>query len=137
MEKEKKLKKQTTASKLARLKLSPAHKECMQELISAPIAYMPDDRFRRTTLMAPIMDQDVPVTTGVALISAEEQTLFLQLNYARYRMGQIRRKLLRQPTWRKNIALQLLNWNTRQLEIRSKIVTANMGLVLAMAQRVE
>ena len=124
-------------SKLARLKLSPADKDRMQELMDVPIAYMPDDRFRRTTLMAPVMAKTVHVTTGVALTTEEEQTLFLQLNYARHRMGQIRRKLLRQSSWRKNIALQLLSWHTRQLEIRSQIVTANMGLVLAMAQRVE
>jgi len=137
MENTKKTTSPAIRKKIACQKLSPSTRQTLQSLMAEPIAYMPDHRFRRTTVMTPIMDRDITVITGTTLTGEQEQILFLQLNYARHRMCQIRRKLLRQRTWRGNIVKQLLTWYQRQLAIRSKIVTANMGLVLAMAQRVD
>ena len=87
--------------------------------------------------MATVMEQLVDVIPGQALKGDEEVNLFLQLNYARYKTAQIRRHLLSQSPWTKKTALELLEWNKRQLHARSQIVTANMGLVLAMAKKVD
>lgn len=125
---------QKHAAKIARLKLSGPQKRDLQEILEKAVAYVPDDRFRRPTVMLPVMQRDVKITPGLVLDSEDERTLFLQLNYARYKMGQVRRHLLRRAKWGKTRVLELLNWNKIQLEIRTKIITGNMGLALAMAK---
>jgi len=137
MEKVAKTPRRSWARKLARLRLSASQRQTVEALMAKPIAYMPDDRFRRSAAMAQVMEEKIMVTPGIALNAEQERTLFLQLNYARHRFCQVRRKLLRLSSWRKHIVEQLLQWNTLQLELRSKIVAANMGLVLAMAKRVD
>ncbi|TFG50243.1 MAG: sigma-70 family RNA polymerase sigma factor [Candidatus Brocadiia bacterium] len=51
-------------------------------------------------------------------------------------MGQIQQKLLSRAKWHKSEVLELLRWNQKQLDSRSKIITSNMGLVLSMVKRV-
>lgn len=128
---------QTIDKKIAALDLPSEQKLVLKDLMAEAIAYMPDSRFNRVSLMSPIMEKNIEVMQGVTLEAEAEETLFLQLNYARHRICQLRRKLLRQKAWRKTIVNHLLNWYQKQLDLRSKIVTANMGLVLAMAQRVD
>lgn len=82
------------------------------------------------------MQQDIDVLPGTTLTPQEEQILFLRLNYTRYKMDQIRRRLLRVAKWAKKDVLELLELNQKQLDARSKIAGSNLGLVLAMAKRV-
>ena len=137
------MKKQTQQSrptlnkKIASLALTAKEKATLAELMAEPIAYIPADSFGRISIMTSVMEEDIAVMQGVTLEVNEERTLFMQFNYARHRLCQIRRKLLRQKVWRKVMVKHILNWYQKQLDLRSKIVTANMGLVLAMAQRVE
>jgi RNA polymerase primary sigma factor len=125
----------TIERKLARVKLSDAQKNTLAEILPEPIGYIPHDDFRRPTVMDPIMAQNIKVIPGNTPTTEEERTLFQQLNFARFRMCQIRRKLHRQTRWSRKTLLELLDWYNHQLEYRSKIITANMGLVLAMAKR--
>jgi len=125
------------ARRIGSLRISSSDKETLKTLIDAPIAFIPNDRFRRAQAMATVMEENVDVITGQALKAEEEVTLFLQLNYSRYKTSQIRRNLLKQSPWTKQTVLELLDWNKRQLHARSQIVTANMGLVLAMAKKVD
>jgi len=71
--------------------------------------------------------------TRTSLTRDEEQTLFLRYNYARYRLAM----LLAAQRRRKSIprAREMMSWHGRVLAARSDLVTANMGLVLAMAKR--
>lgn len=103
--------------------------------MAEPISYMPDGRFAKRAPMAEIMAREINIAPGDSLDADGEQTVFLQLNYARYRL-QVRRKLLRQGRWPLQDVQALLEWHRRQLQARSAIVTANMGLVLAMVRRV-
>jgi len=125
------------ARRIGSLRISSSDKETLKTLIDAPIAFIPNDHFRRAQAMATVMEENVDVITGQALKAEEEVTLFLQLNYSRYKTSQIRRNLLKQSPWTKQTVLELLDWNKRQLHARSQIVTANMGLVLAMAKKVD
>lgn len=86
--------------------------------------------------MAEIMQRDVKVLAGMAPSPEEEHILFTQMHYARHKIKQLRRKLLRAPRWSRSEILELLQWNQKQLNSRSQIITSNMGLVLAMAKRV-
>ncbi|MCJ7543906.1 MAG: sigma-70 family RNA polymerase sigma factor [Phycisphaerae bacterium] len=69
----------------------------------------------------------------MALSAAGEARLFLQYNYARYRLaGLIEAQRRRQWAVR---ARQMIVWYRRVIELQAKLVGANMALVLAMAKR--
>ncbi|MFP4356750.1 MAG: sigma-70 family RNA polymerase sigma factor [Phycisphaerae bacterium] len=79
---------------------------------------------------------DDTVTTAAkrtSLNKKDEQALFLQYNFARFTLG----KLLEAQAKRKtaNRAKQMVMWYRRALNARSRLVRANMALVLAMAKR--
>jgi RNA polymerase sigma factor (sigma-70 family) len=128
-------KKSAVQKRIDRLNLPCGAKKKLEEILAEPIAFIPNENFRRPKVMAKFIDKQVDVQAGQSLSTEEERLLFMQFNYARYKLCQIRRKLLKQTTRWKNTALELLEWYHRQLETRSKIVSANMGLVLAMAKR--
>ncbi len=132
-----KAKRLSIARRIGSLRINSAEKETLKTLIDEPIAFIPNDQFRRPKAMAAVMAEKVDVIPGKNLKTDEEKTLFLQLNFARYKTGQIRHSLLNQSPWTKKTVLELLEWNKRQLHARSQIVTANMGLVLAMAKKVD
>ena len=129
--------KQTTIEqRVGRLRLDKADKTALKEILIEPIGYMPHDNFRRTKVMKTILETNVEAVASQSLNKDQEQVLFCQMNYARYKMCQIRRKLLRQSPWSRKTILELLKWHKKQLQARSQIVTANIGLVLAMAKKV-
>lgn len=123
-------------SKLEDLNLTVMQHSTAEKLLAEPLSYMPDNRFRRPREMAAIMAEEILVHPGQTIKPEQEQILFLQMNYTKYKLGAYRAKLLRQAVWQQDDMLGLLDWNRKQLELRSKIVTANMGLVLAMAKHV-
>ncbi len=120
---------------LDKLKLKNPEKLLLENILVEPIAYIPDPRFRRSSIMIPYMEKEVDVIAGQALVQGEEETLFLQLNYNRYKLCQLRRKFLRSRDSRSKLVHELMSRYHKQQEARSKVVTANMGLVLAMAKR--
>jgi len=71
---------------------------------------------------------------GVTLTGAEEQRLFLRLNYARYRIAKIFEQVGARPL-SANATAELLTWRARSESARVALVHANMPLVLAMAKR--
>jgi len=77
---------------------------------------------------------DVATSASATLSTAEEQTLFQRLNYARYRLAKI---LERFDGKRLTAAAtrELLWWKSQATQARCAIVQANMPLVLAMAKR--
>jgi RNA polymerase primary sigma factor/RNA polymerase sigma factor len=126
---------QTLNEKIQALKLSNAQKRTLEEILQEPIAYVPDPQFRRPSVMGPIMEQRISVPPGKTLSKAQEYILFTQMNYSRFRLCQLRRKLLRQSHWNATDVCELLECHQQQLHYRSEIVAYNMGLVLAMAKR--
>jgi len=121
--------------KIIELSLRKSDKIALQQLIEEPLSYMENKLFSRPAIMRTIMNEPVAVVTGTTPTSEQEQALFTQFNYARFKMAQCRRKLLRSAHWDISLVRELLDWNQKQLYTRSQIVTANMGLVLAMAKR--
>ncbi|MBN2209911.1 MAG: sigma-70 family RNA polymerase sigma factor [Sedimentisphaerales bacterium] len=123
------------SEKIEDLQVSSQEKRILHEILPEPIAYVPDPQFRRPSVMNAIMDRSVFVPTGKTLKHEQETLLFTQMNYARFRLCQLRRKLLRQTEWQVEDVRELLANYHKQLDLRSQIVAANMGLVLAMAKR--
>jgi len=101
------------------------------------IFYVPDSRYRRKKFMNSIMAQVIAVKPGTSLDSQDTEVLFLQLNYIRLKMSRLHRKLLKAKPWTLKDVRSLLQWDNRQRDIRDKIVTGNLGLVLAMAKKVD
>lgn len=106
----------------------------IQKLLNHPIGYMSHSWFQTPREMKNIMSQKVTVTNGIPLTEEQSRTLFLQLNYTRYQMNQIRRVILKKRNATKKELKQILSLYDQQMDIRGIIITANMGLVLAMVK---
>jgi len=119
--------------RLNRLKLPRADEQTVIAIMTEPIKYVFSNCFNLPKVMPSIMKQK-NIITGIPLTREKEKTLFLQFNYTKYMMCRMRRRLLKEPKWNRKNIRELLNCNKKQIEIRSKIVTANIGLVLATAK---
>ena len=97
---------------------------------------MYDDRFRRPSVMKEIMEREVKVVPTENLCLEDEITLFLQFNYARYKMEQVRKAILRNKDWPLSKIKELQAWYQLSCDVQSQIVSGNLGLVLSMAKRV-
>ena len=91
----------------------------------------------------PLMDdlgqQDRPqaASTGTVLLTAkQERTIFLQFNYCRHVINQIKAELLEQPEIDPARAREMLDWHAKAERLRTQIADTNLALVLAMAKRV-
>jgi RNA polymerase sigma factor (sigma-70 family) len=83
----------------------------------------------------PEVPEEIPTVHAkrMTLTAANEVRLFLQYNYARYRLGKL--IVAQQRRLAITRARLMIMWHDRVLETRSSIVRANMALVLAMAKR--
>ncbi len=125
-----------TLEKIQSTGLTRSQRKDLEDIFAKPLSYVPNDHFRRPAQMNEILQREVAVVPGTAPTLEDEQALFMQMNYCRYKMGTILRRLKRQAGWERVDLEELLDWYQKQLEFRSKIVTANMGLVLAMSRRI-
>ena len=101
----------------------------------APPIQQPD-----TSWYHPVMDNVTDVKSaknvGTVLLTAkEERALFLQFNYCRFRVAELREQLKDQETIEPDRARELLYWHRRAEAYRDQIAQTNLALVLAMAKR--
>ncbi len=103
----------------------------------------PDIRKPDASWYHPVMDDlgnknRLPKTSEqVILTGAEEKVLFLQFNYARYRIREIQKEVEasadKKPTMEQ--AAEILRWYRISDQLREQIAETNLALVLAMAKR--
>ncbi|MFW6059334.1 MAG: sigma-70 family RNA polymerase sigma factor [Phycisphaeraceae bacterium] len=113
----------------------PAAEAERQIFDEAPPIQKPD-----TSWYHPVMDNLTDARTqknvGTVLLTAkEEQALFLQFNYCRYRVNQIRAELAEQSEIDPTRAREMLKWYRKAEGYRDQIAQTNLALVLAMAKR--
>jgi len=72
---------------------------------------------------------------GVLLSAKQEQALFLQYNYCRFRVCQIREELIDAAAIDVDLAREMLDWYRKAEALRDQIAQTNLALVLAMAKR--
>lgn len=101
----------------------------------APPIQKPD-----TSWYHPVMDNFTEVrasrSVGTVLLTAkEEQALFLQFNYCRFRVCRLRDELKEQAQIDPTVARDALGWFRRAEAYRDQIAQTNLALVLAMAKR--
>jgi RNA polymerase sigma factor (sigma-70 family) len=70
----------------------------------------------------------------VLLTAAEERTLFLQFNYCRYKVAELRKKI-GDGAVDPDVAHEILEWHEKAEAYRDQIAQTNLALVLAMAKR--
>jgi RNA polymerase primary sigma factor len=122
--------------KAGHLNLTAAQKQEFQRILAKSFLCIPHPSFRHPKQMEAILQQSVEVIPATPLDRDGERTLFLQMNYARYRVQDIRRQMLKERRWRKRDIVEILKWNQAQQTAQDKIVASNMGLVLSMAKRI-
>jgi RNA polymerase primary sigma factor len=124
-------------------------------ILSEPCKYIPHPSFRQGGIARKLYAAEVRSTRSTrpwsassrrvqvddltamprpTLLPAQEQRLFLRMNYARYRMSRLLDKFAAK---RLNLlaARELLWWHAQASGARCEIVRANVPLVLAMAKR--
>ena len=87
----------------------------------------------------PVMEADGSAgprrNEGILLTAAQERVIFMQFNYARYRVARIQKAQRGQPLETRE-AREVLHWAHAATRLRDQIAEINLGLVLAMAKRV-
>ncbi len=139
-------------------RLTPRQQADLQEILAGPMDYVDDEAFGKrnaevtlfekapeiptpnTSWYHPVME-NISDTRGskgivnVVLTAKQEQALFLQFNYCRYRVAREQEKL-GENTPNDEQAYELLKWYGKASHLRDRIAQFNLALVLAMAKRV-
>ncbi|MCC7407616.1 MAG: sigma-70 family RNA polymerase sigma factor [Phycisphaeraceae bacterium] len=115
------------------------HKPQAEKVIfdQAPPIQRPD-----TSWYHPVMDHgsspralDTNKSVGTVLLTAaEERALFLQFNYCRFRVVELKNQIGQGPV-KRGPAKELLSWHRKAEAYRDQIAQTNLALVLAMAKR--
>jgi len=79
--------------------------------------------------------RDVKQVVNVVLNAKQEAALFLQFNYARYRVAKLQKQIGHKPVADQK-ARELLHWANLASQLRDQIAQSNLALVLAMAKRI-
>ncbi len=139
-------------------KLSPRDRAALSDILAQPVDYVDDEAFYEAGAQDAIMNPDVDIpdpntswyhpvmenlnssrdvrgVVNVVLKTKQEQALFLQYNYARFRTDELRKQVGDKPVTEKQAA-ELLKWYRKSRELRDRIAQFNLALVLAMAKRV-
>jgi len=77
---------------------------------------------------------DQPASTPKLMTATEEQIMFLRFNYAKRKLGLLKKRVGRDGLTRQNANL-LVEWFERHENLREYLVRTNLALVLAMAKR--
>ena len=135
--------------------LTPNESERVTKILSNPISFVDNPAFHKSdsyhSLFTSTVDLVDAETTWNGILAnivsnfdvfahrhekhlltqAEEKVLFLQYNYAKFRVSQVQQK----QSLEKADVYTLLYWWDISLAARSKIVVANLGLVIDMARK--
>jgi RNA polymerase sigma factor (sigma-70 family) len=143
----------TTSSR----QLSPADQATLKRVLSEKADYVDNDLFRAaqaekkifedappiqkpdTTWYHPVMENLSPEMRvqnagTVLLTAAEERVLFLQFNFCRFMVAELKDEVGNRPVGVKK-ARELLKWHRKAEAFRDQIAQTNLALVLAMAKR--
>lgn len=134
------------------------HPQVRELLECEPMDYMDDLAFRKRGAEKRLFEQVEPIAQPVTdwympslevtdtefptvsktnrlLTTKQEQVLFLQFNYARFKVASIQEQFASRRITKKS-ARDLIDWYRRTEEMRDVIVQFNLGLVLAMIKHV-
>lgn len=148
----------TVAMKSTATALSSAEQEELKEVLAVPMDFVDDEVFHKsnaqkkvfdeapeipqpnTSWYHPVMedlstDRNLKSVVNVVLTAKQEQALFLQFNYARFRVAKLQKQIGDKPITDEQ-AREMLHWARMSNRLRDQIAQSNLALVLAMAKRV-
>lgn len=141
----------------SRQQLNEADQQILTNLLASEYDYVDNDVFRSpdaqriifdeapaiarpdTSWYHPLMENISPdsrvKTTGSTLLNAvQERALFLQFNYSRFMIAQLKEQIGTGPV-KAAPAREMLEWHRKVEHYRDMIAQTNLALVLAMAKR--
>ncbi len=147
-----------TAEQPALHRLSPDQQADLSAILSCEPDFVDDPSFTKRNAESLLFDQapDIPDpntswyhpvmenlsdarsargVVNVVLTKEQEQALFLQYNYARFRLAKLRNAIGDRPAT-DDEADDLLAWYYKARHLRDRIAQFNLALVLAMAKRI-
>ncbi|MBN2844061.1 MAG: sigma-70 family RNA polymerase sigma factor [Sedimentisphaerales bacterium] len=116
------------------LALSPVEIRRLEHILNSEIKYQKSDLFSNSAWVRNIMEAQVNIEPGRPPSHSQHEIMFAKLHYFRHIIANIRDKVLTSNKIKRQWILALLFWDKQQLELRDRITTSNMGLVLNMAQ---
>lgn len=148
-----------TAAGRTNLALSAREERLLRKILAKEMDYIDSEEFRKpnaektiyddappvqrpdVSWYRPLMDDLAPSSSRslknagtVLLTGAEERVLFLQYNYARFRVRELQKVVAgNEPTPEQ--AREVLKWYRTAVRYREQIAETNLALVLAMAKR--
>jgi RNA polymerase sigma factor (sigma-70 family) len=134
--------------------LDQTERDRLTRLLSKPFEFISDPCFTRPGIARELFASELPagvstrpwcnaaditpafdgLGSSATLTGEQERRLFLQLNYARYRILRQLDRYRAKPLGEAAIR-EILWWQARVEDIQCRIIQANMPLVLAMAKR--
>ena len=146
------------AVKPSAAQLSPREQEQLKVILDEEMDYVTDEAFSKSNAYKKLFDEapEIPKpntswyhpvmedlsstpnmksVVNVVLTAKQEQALFLQFNYARYRVAKLQKKVAGKSVSNED-ARELLKWHDMASLLRDQIAQSNLALVLAMAKRV-
>jgi RNA polymerase sigma factor (sigma-70 family) len=137
--------------------LRPDDQAALKRILAEPFDYVDNELFRKKNAEAEIFDNAPDITKpdtswyhpvmdnlsevrkaknvkSVLLTAAEERALFLQYNYCRFKVDELRDSVGDKKVSPK-LAKEILHWYHRSEALRDQIAQTNLALVLAMAKR--
>ena len=124
-----------TRDKIAATSLPAAKRDKLEKILTMTVSYIDLPEFSKPTQVSSIVSEKIEIPIDGTIKPDQEVILFTQMNYARFRLCQLRRKLLRQTDWEIETIKELFQIYNYQMECRSNIVNGNMGLVLSLARK--
>ncbi|MBI1371356.1 MAG: sigma-70 family RNA polymerase sigma factor [Phycisphaera sp.] len=137
--------------------MSPREQEELEAILAEPMDYVDDELFAKANAEKKIFDEAPPIpqpntswyhpvmedlgdrnlksVVNVVLNAKQERALFLQFNYARFRVAKLQKKVGEQAV-EDTDAREILHWADLSSRLRDQIAQSNLALVLAMAKRV-
>jgi len=138
--------------------LSEPQRQTLRDILAKPIDFVDDELFHKpnaekkvfdeapeipkpnTSWYHPVMEEggserNFKTVVNVVLTAKQERALFLQFNYARYRVAKLQKKVGDKQVADAD-ARELLRWHELSERLRDQIAQSNLALVLAMAKRV-
>ncbi|MDH3583269.1 MAG: sigma-70 family RNA polymerase sigma factor [Phycisphaerae bacterium] len=148
----------TVAMDRSTARLSEEDRDTLKNILLTPEDFVDDPSFHKanaykklfeqapeipkpnTSWYHPVMedlnsDRNMKTVVNVVLNAKQEQALFLQFNYARYRVSRLQKQVGDKPVTDEQAA-DLLKWHGLAHRLRDQIAQSNLALVLAMAKRV-
>jgi RNA polymerase sigma factor (sigma-70 family) len=124
-----------TKAKIEKTNLPASIQSRIATILGMTVSYIELPEFSKPSQMSGILEERVVIPIDGTITPDQEKVLFKQMNYARFRLCQLRRKLLRQKDWEDDTLKELLEIYRYQMDCRSNIVNGNMGLVLSLSRK--